>query len=281
MKKILLLSKLINISLIIGIICIIYKIFKKKKKKIIKERFKNKEEYINFFDKKIVNNFINNDNDNYINNLSSYDLVARKCKLNNEYKTKIINCISNFSELQKQVITEGTIEADKFLKNYNDLFDGNDILKYKWNFALTTNNNNDEYEEGLPHTREDIIFLSDKIIPNKCNSNFINTLIHEKIHIFQRYNTDLMEKIINNLGFKRTSEKNIKQRSNPDLNKYIYINKNNEKLQCLYDNNNPTSIQNVNCLNNTTLFEHPYEYLAYTIANKYNALELKKYINTI
>jgi len=80
------------------------------------------------------------------------------------------------------------------------------------------------------------------------------------------------------MGFKKTSFKNIKQRSNPDLNNLIYINKNNQKLSCLYKNNKPSSINDVMCLENNNLLEHPYELLAYNIANEFNHSELQKYI---
>jgi len=265
--------KILIVILIIGIIYYIYKIIYNI------EKFKNKS--INFLTKEKTQMFIMNDKDNYIKNLTNLDLYARKVKSKEIYKNKSINCCANFTEKQIIEIKKGIIEADNYLKNYNKLLNGNDISKMNWNFALTKNNNNFEYEDGLPHTRDNIIFLSDKMIPNEINNSFINTLIHEKIHIYQRYNPKILENIIKKMGYIKTNLKNIKQRSNPDLNKYIYINKNNEKLVCLYKNNKPNSINDVNCLNNNNLLEHPYELIAYNIANNYNNLEIKKYKNNI
>lgn len=275
--KIILLFNIIIFLLVISIIYFIYIILNNK---FIKnnnlENFK--ENNINFLKKQETLDFLYNDEDNYIKNLSIFDLCARKVKNSNIYKNNCIKCTTDFNKNQIDVITEASKEADKYLNNYNKLLNGKDIAKIKWNLALTKNNNNYEYEDGLPHTRKNIIFLSDKIIPNTVSHNFINTLIHEKIHIYQRYNPKILENVINKMGFKKTSFKNIKQRSNPDLNNLIYINKNNQKLSCLYKNNKPSSINDVMCLENNNLLEHPYELLAYNIANEFNHSELQKYI---
>lgn len=282
MNYLLILFQIIIFILLSGIIYYIYKIYNNKNNKNVKKY--NVENFIEnnikFLNKIETSKFIHQDNDNYIKNLTNLDLLARKVKNNNIYKIKSAKCSTDFNDNQKKIITESTIEADKYLKNYNNLLNGNDIAKIKWNFALTFNNNF-EYEEGLPHTRENIIFLYDKIIPNTINHNFINTLIHEKIHIYQRYNPNILENIINKMGFNKTSFKNKRQRSNPDLNKYIYINNDNKKLSCLYKNNKPKSINDVSCLENNNLLEHPYELIAYTIANEYNHSQLEQYKNSI
>tara|TARA_Y100000389_G_scaffold25231_1_gene21911 strand:+ start:7981 stop:8817 length:837 start_codon:yes stop_codon:yes gene_type:complete len=275
--KLLILLQSIIFLLLISVIYFIYKIYNTKKiKKNNIEKFQEKK--INFLTKEQNATFLYNDTDNYIKNLTGIDLFARKVKNNNIYKNKCINCATNFNQHQINIITQACIEADKYLSSYNYLLNGNDIAIIDWNIALTTNYNNFEYEEGLPHTRENIIFLSNKLIPNTISNSLINTLIHEKIHIYQRYNYDILENIINKMGYTKTSFKNIKQRSNPDLNNSIYINKNNEKLSCLYKSDKPNGINDVTCLENNNLFEHPYELLAYTIANAFNISQLEKYI---
>ena len=55
---------------------------------------------------------------------------------------------------------------------------------------------NYEYENGLPHTRSNIIFLSDKMIPETETPDFINTLIHEKIHVYQRQNESIIDNVL-------------------------------------------------------------------------------------
>ena len=276
MKLLILLQIIISI-LVIAIIYFIYQIYKKTY--IRKEKFFLKN--INFLKKEELIDFFYNDSDTYFKNLTDFDLYARKVNNSNIYKNKSIQCATDFNNNQINIIRKSCIEADKYLNNYNKLLKGSDIAIIKWNFALTKNYNNFEYENGLPHTRKNIIFLSDKNIPNTINHNFINTLIHEKIHIYQRYNPNILENVINKMGFKKTSFKNKKQRSNPDLNNSIYLDNNNKKLACLYRSNKPDNINDVICLENNNLYEHPYELIAYNIANEYNHSQLEKYKNTI
>lgn len=261
------------ISLLIAlIIYYIYKIFTTKK-----EFF---EEQITFLNKSSIIDFFNKDYDNYIKNLSKLDLIARKVDSNNEYINKISYCVKDFTENQKNILNICCKKADNFLKQYNELLDGKQIAKIKWKFALTDKYDNFEYENGLPHTRKDIIFLSDKMIPENETADFINTLIHEKIHIYQRFNESVIDNMLSNkLKINKIVYYNPKKRANPDLNKNIYQNSKNEIMQCYYNSNTPNSIQDVTCLNNNSINEHPYELLAYNIANKYNEYLMKKYIN--
>lgn len=266
--------------LIALIIYYTYKIFTTKKKYI--EPFQNSIEYLT---SQKVSDFLNRDYDNYVNNLSRFDLIARKVDTNNQYIQKISNCAKDFTETQKNIINNCCKKADEFLKQYNDLLDGKEIAKLNWKFALTDKQNGFEYEDGLPHTRSDIIFFSDKMIPETETPDLVNTLIHEKIHVYQRQHEKGVDTILSNmsnsdkLGFHKIVYFNPKKRANPDLNKNTYKNPKNEIMQCYYNSDNPNSIQDVTCLHNNSVNEHPYEFLAYTIANKYNEYLMKKYIN--
>jgi hypothetical protein len=248
--------------------------------KILNKKIERYDNQINYLDKNYVIDYLYNDYDNYVNSLSNFDLIARKVNSNDEYKEKISKCAKDFSENQKHIITNCCNKADNFLNNYNDLLDGKEIAKTKWKFALTDKNQTNEYENGLPHTRGDIIFLSEKMLPETITDDLVNTLIHEKIHIYQRNNKSLIDNVLaNKLNITKITYYNPKKRANPDLNSDFYVNEKNEILQCYYNSDNPNSIQDVSCLHNNNLYEHPYEYLAYEIANKYNENLIKKYIN--
>jgi len=71
------------------------------------------------------------------------------------------------------------------------------VAGIKWVFANTyANYSKDvikEYEQGLPHTRENIILLSKNVLKYD-ELDLTSTLIHEKIHIYQRYNPELFDK---------------------------------------------------------------------------------------
>ena len=125
-------------------------------------------------------NIIKNDSDKYIRNLTKYDLYARDVSTPEEYIYKIIEGCLNFSEKQVIKLNNCSKIARKFFDN-----------KYIWKFALI----DEVYEEGFPHTRMDIIFLSPKVI-SYTDDNLTRILIHESIHIYQRYNITEINKYL-------------------------------------------------------------------------------------
>ena len=246
------------------------------------EKFEDIFHNIKYLTYNETSDFLLNDSDKYINNMSDADLYARKVKSKKEYLEKISKNAISFNINEKEKLYICSNNADIFLKNYNNIIDGKDLVLIKWKFALVNNINDNEsieYEEGLPHTREDIIFLS-KYVLNNDNYNLTNILIHEKVHIYQRYNKEKIEKIINDYGYKVSdSIKNKKLiRANPDLNDKIYFDsKNNTEMIGLYKSDTPNGINDV-ILTNFSI-EHPYEKMAYEIAEEYNKLHIKKYMN--
>jgi hypothetical protein len=209
--------------------------------------FMNKDETINF---------ILNDNDNYIKNMSIYDLYARKVKSSDEYKNKIKNYCINFTNNQKNKLIKFIKIANNFLNKKLFL-----INKIKWKFALIEN----FYEEGFPHTREDIIFLSPNIF--YLNSNeIVKILIHERIHIFQRNIIDFNYNYLikNNYKISRIRNTELLIRANPDLDKYIYT-KNNKELLYIYKSYKPNSINDIYKIHE----EHPFETMAEEISNNF------------
>ena len=225
--------------------------------------------------------FLTNDKDKYVRNLSRFDLCARKVSTHDEYIQKIVKTTLSFTQYEKDLLIRCIEKADIFFRNvkyddlcYNNYIIGNDIANIKWIFANTyyvhdiKNNVEYEYEEGLPHTRENIIFLSKNVL-NYIEDDLIKTLIHEKIHIYQRLNVDLFDKIIKCMGFKQIYLLNDEYvRSNPDTNSNIYIdNKTNKTMVCFYRSDKPTGINDVIMTNHS--LEHPYEKIAYEIADYY------------
>jgi hypothetical protein len=215
-----------------------------------------------FLSKNDIIHFINIDSDHYLYNMSSADLYARNVKNINHYKKNINNNIYHLSKKEKKRL------YDLYNKTNNILYKKYiDIANVNCKIVITKNN---VYENGLPHTRSNIIFMSNNIL-NQTDHKIIQTLIHEKIHIFQRYNPyhKYIIDFLDNYGIKRFMKRNeyIKTypllRSNPDLDEWIYIDKFNT-LSCSYKNNHPKFIDDVNC---NQLNEHPFEMMAYDIVN--------------
>lgn len=247
---------LIIIGLIIGII------YYFNSSSLVKSNFDNNNNN-KYLTKEETQDFIRKDNDKYINNLSIYDLRARKVKSNDEYKEKVINGCMDFTEYQKEKLEKTSMKARAFFNNNE-----------RWTFALINNN----YEDGFPHTREKIIFLSPNVI-NYEENELIKTLIHESIHIYQRYNKNAIKIYLDNNGFTVSRHKPLVSliRANPDLDKYIYKDKDGIELVAYYNNENPKSLNDISLKNH--LYEHPYEKMAYEIAEDYYKSVLEKYKN--
>ena len=255
--------------------------------------------HIYFMSYKETSDFLTNDNDRYVRNFSELDLHARNVKTYMEYISNIEDTTISFTEEEKKLLIKCANNADKYFKTetykelkYGKHINGDDIADIKWIFANTyTNHFNNvikEYEEGLPHTRENIIFVSKNVLKYD-ELNLTNTLIHEKIHIYQRYNSELFDKIIREMGLLELDMKSFKYakyiRSNPDTTNKIYYdndgnidsNNNDNVMVYLYRNDNPNGINDV--IQNNYSKEHPYEKIAYEIAENFYKNNKNKYIN--
>lgn len=233
------------------IVCIISYIY------ISNESFANKTEII-FLNKSETQDFIYRDSDNYIKSLSIYDLFARKVMNTGEYIEKILNSCLDFTEIQKKKISKCAKIAKSFFDN-----------KYNWKFSLIDK----DYEEGFPHTRKDIIFLSPNVIDN-IDDELIKILIHESIHIYQRYNKSINNYLRdNNYTISRRRDTEPLIRANPDLDDYIYLDKYGKEMIYKYKSIRPTGINDIIPNNN----EHPFEKMAYEISEDYGKFKISKY----
>jgi hypothetical protein len=256
---------------------------------------KNTEKYENidniyFMTYKETADFLTKDNDMYVRNMSDLDLQARKVKTYTQYINNIEDTAISFTEEEKELLIRCAKNADIYLRketfkelNYAEYMNGNNIADIKWIFANTYanhfNNILKENEESLPHTRENIILLSKNVLKYD-ELTLTNTLIHEKIHIYQRYNPIIFDKIIKKMGLKELDKSTYKYakyiRSNPDTNNKIYYN-GDDIMVCLYRNDRPNSINDV--VHNNYATEHPYEKIAYEIAENFYKYNKNKYIN--
>jgi hypothetical protein len=195
-------------------------------------------------------------NSGYLNKLNSLNMKLRKCNNLNDCKRHYRKNIINYTEKEKNILRRMIIKCDEKLKIFPKLH------KIEWKFAKINNN----LEEGLPHTHLDTIFLSDKFFNNPS----IDTLIHEKIHLYQKkypYKTDSFYNLNN---YEKTQKIDIiNRRANPDTNNFDY--KKNGVITYSIFNENPKSLSDIklhNDSNNPHINEHPDEYFAYLITKK-------------
>jgi len=237
--------------------------------KFLSYKLEKFEQQIYFLNNNELLNILLENKDNYYNSFYKNDYISRKIKSINEYYENIEKSVYNFSDDQKNKIQEAIKIIEENIKskcNNLEYFDINKFNEIPWKFGCVTGK---LYENGLPHTRDDIIVLSYQDLNIYSNTKLQKTLLHEKIHIYQKKNPDDTIKFLNINNFvkykKRAEDDNI--RANPDLDNWIYQNKENQILKASY-NSNPKSIEDIiyEPLNNQS-YEHPFEKMAIDFEN--------------
>lgn len=206
--------------------------------------------------------------------------------------------ITNLDLDQINFLSTNIAYCDERIKNLNEIVGEklNNYELFQWKISIISNCFFD-----LPFTMKDIIFIpytyidqSSKLAQsNHINKKFSQTLIHEAIHIIQRYNqTKWNAYIIKNTQWIISPFNNLEQYSliydkkiiNPDTNyKYNFLfNDGKQKyFGSMYVNsNNIVNILWCKVVNDGTKnllypvdysinkYEHPYEELAYELAKK-------------
>ncbi len=197
-------------------------------------------------------NFLKEDSDDYVRKMTKVDLYARKAKNAKDYIDRIQQHALDFTETEKEMIQIMAEDIDAAFPH---------LAHTPWKLAKM---HGSHYEDGMPHTRKDIIFVTDHVLQTP---NLKNTLLHEKVHVFQRLNPILMERYMAQEQYRkfkhRTEEPLL--RANPDLDDWIYIDPRSRKpMMALYSSETPSSISDVTLTN--IAFEHPYEAMAYQVA---------------
>lgn len=216
-----------------------------------------------------VNNTI--DNSLYFQSLNNLDLIARRGISSipayiSLYKSKL----STFTPSESAVL-DGLIK--NISMNYTNLYPK--LHRIPWKFVKFNGIEND-----FPHTLGDIIFLPGSFF-NDNKDKQTETLIHEKIHVFQRLYPIETSMLITRLGYEiwDTQKKYKNIRTNPDTDNFIYIYTKTGTAQAqIYNNDTPNSItdSHVERLTGDIPWEvpecikqpdHPYEIMACGIAN--------------
>lgn len=256
------------------------------------EQFETENIHVQYPPSTKIATFLLDDKDKYVQNMSSSDLYARKVECREEYRLKSYYSVIDFNPAQKEIVNRACKEADRFFDSLISpsssqlgsikgiaYFDAKKAKELTWVFALIKD---DGYEEGLPHTRDMYIFITPQLI-EKDFKTLVRTLIHEKIHIYQRkyrnekakidgvetevYLTDYM---VDNLGYKKVKKRKDMTcdiRANPDLDEWIYSDpKTGGNMYLCYRSGKPVGITDVI---GDSINEHPYEMIAYEIAKKY------------
>lgn len=215
----------------------------------------------------------------YNNTLNPKNKMLRQNLLNSKflYSPSLYECLM--------------LKYDVFLTN-SILFTYHRLYYLPWKIRFFQKKYN--IENNYPHTHGDTIFFPDLYF-TLPQSERINLLIHEKIHIYQRYYPIPYHKILfnhYNLNVKQlvfTHDEFANVRQNPDNNQLIYTDDNEYILPVFIDN--PTSIADVKHKihdenNESTSYsklhknEHPNETFAYYLTNAVIKNKIPNYIKT-
>lgn len=238
---------------------------------------KNNYEYFNnqlsnndnviFLDKYSLTEILLEDNDDYYKKFYKYDLYARNIKNIEEYKLNIKKSTINLTQKQKDKIIEACNFINTKIKNINiDGFDEDKFNKIIWKFGGIKGK---LYENGLPHTRDDIIILPIKKINNYSIENLSKTICHEQVHIYQKKYKEDVELYLkkNNIKILKKREEKDLIRANPDLDNFIYHD-NNLVYTAKYNSETPKSIEDIIYnYDYSQSSEHPFEKMAIEIEN--------------
>lgn len=216
----------------------------------------------------------NSYDDTFFSRMSNADLHARgmtEAYQTSQYYERLYH--KSMESFRDATITNIVELANAYLQPYPLLHN------IPWNVQLFSNN----VENGFPHTLAGSIKLP-KSFAMTCKSDVggcVETLIHEKIHLFQKAYPSLTQRLIIQWGFVPSTYHDPLQRNNPDLDKINY-NINGKTIYQRYNNTTPVSLLDssvisiddygnmVRVVSATDLgfpssiqqYEHPYEIMA-------------------
>jgi hypothetical protein len=217
--------------------------------------YSHKNIIIKIYNSLELSKILKNDNYNYFTNMSDLNLEIRKIKNKDDYLNNISYNFYTLSFLEKIMLKNAIYKAQDILNTIKyPGFYSNKIKNIPWLIGFSKNK---KYEFGFPHTRKNIIILN---IDNIYDINLFKTLIHERIHIYQKLFPDDIQEFLNYFNFKKIGKLTDKDRVNPDTDEYLYQ-RNNIIYQCKINENSNI----VKCTNKHPKYEHPYEFMAYKI----------------
>jgi len=214
-----------------------------------------------------TSNFFIKDIDGYVESMTDIDVIAQGRTSKMDFINAISSAADSFTLNEKWKCKKACTYADDWIRtkmgNYTGI-DNKKLADIPWKLSLTRGTAN---EEGLPHTRTDVIFLSDQVLALSPRE-LARTLVHEKIHVYERMYPADLDIWMNANGYKRYKRQSEypNARSNPDVDGWVYLRPDGKPTVVLYRNNKPKGIDDVTYPGpqhpNT---EHPFETLAYLV----------------
>lgn len=235
----------------------------------VKSKMVKNTDKILFLSTEDLQSVLMKDADHYYQSLNDIDLKLRKsnsvedykgkifsscCEGTEDNKLKIINCIKKL-EIKLEPIRDESANGIEIAK----------MLDLPWKIGFICDK---KYENGLPHTRKDVIIVSNKEIESKTLEETCKLLIHEKTHVYQKVYEKEFSRYLENDYTKKKVRKETP--SNPDADGYVYTNKKDGTLLEATYNKNPKGFRDIKFPKNDFKSEHPNEISAYKMEELYD-----------
>jgi hypothetical protein len=230
----------------------------------------DKKPVIQYLNKDELANILKKDSDNYYKKMSKLNLELRDIQDFNSYLLSIDKLLYTISNTEQVIINNAIKKADIHLKKASKIlkkrkfvgFDYDKIKSYPWFIGCGTGK---KFEFGYPHTRMDIIILN---YENIYDPDLYKTLMHERIHIYQRLNPNNMKLFLNKYNFIKIKKYQDDNLSNPDTDNNLYS-IDNKIFECKIIKSNDLKLT-LDYTNNNHIYEHPYEWFAYKIVENFS-----------
>lgn len=190
-----------------------------------------------FLSRSQTQSLLQSDYDGFASRLSPLDLVARHAKSRSDYIDKAVKSAQEFTAEEKDAIWREIQRADEYLA-------GTRYGGVPWRVAKA------QYEEGLPHTRGQVIIVSGIVDAA--------TLTHEMVHVVQKLKGPVIPP-----GYVPSRAKFQNMRANPDTDGRVWF-KGNVPADSFYKSPRPMSITDV-----VQYVEHPFEAEAYAVSDAF------------
>jgi hypothetical protein len=224
-----------------------------------------------FLNKERSCKILQKDLDNFYSTFSELDLYVRKVNSVEQYVKDVIpKSVEDFTDELKDRIKKCIFKMNENFPKFRNKYSYLDIDKFlniPWKIGLF----NKLYECGLPHTRNEYIFLPKEKSINKSDLELLGTLVHEKIHVYQKLYPEDIQSFLNENNFKKykpyiefKKTENKRANANPDIDQWTYYQDDdlNKVFTCKY-NENPKSITDKICYpKDESEYEHPLEMMA-------------------
>jgi len=207
----------------------------------------------------------------YYQTFTPLDLHARKVESIGQYLAIIQQDIVDPRELPKKDrdrLVKASLEADRRLSTILEK-----ATKIEWRFIVMKGT---RYENGFPHTIPGGTGGKSKsgkstggyivLFRDLFDKQLLPTLIHEKVHLYQRLYPEETMKLIQTT-FRPLRKRSKRSRANPDIDDMVWQHRRTGKVyESCYRSDHPRSISDVSGN------EHPLEEIAYQIEKKLSIL---------